>query len=73
MGLAEGIRNGDKFGVWDRGRELRDPETDVVLGQAPPRRVGVVQVEQVLNDHLSQVRILEGQEVIRKTYAIRAE
>jgi len=73
VGLAEGVRNGDKFGVWDHGRELQDPETGVVLGQALPRRVGVVQVEQVLNDHLSQVRILEGREAIRKAYAIRAE
>ena len=73
VGLTEGIRNGDKFGVWDHGRELRDPETDVVLGQAPARRVGVVQVEQVLNDHLSQVRILEGREDLRKAYTIRAE
>ena len=73
VGRAEGIRNGDKFGVWDHGRELRDPETGAVLGQALPRRVGVVQVEQVLNDHLSQVRIIEGREAIRKSYAIRAE
>ncbi|MFH1566670.1 MAG: hypothetical protein ABIL09_01630 [Gemmatimonadota bacterium] len=73
MGLADGIRNGDKYGVWDLGRELKDPGTGAVLGQALPRRVGVVQVEQVLNDHLSQVRILDGQERIEVHYTLRAE
>ncbi|MFH1572087.1 MAG: hypothetical protein ABIL09_29115 [Gemmatimonadota bacterium] len=72
-GLAEGIRNGDKYGVWDLGRELKDPDTGAVLGQALPRRVGAVQVEQVLNDHLSQVRILDGQERIEVHYTLRAE
>ena len=73
VGSAEGVRNGDKFGVWDLGRELRDPQTDTVLGYAVPRRVGVIQVEQVLNDHLSQVNILEGQEEIEPAFTIRAE
>ena len=40
---------------------------------ALPRRVGVVQVEQVLSDHLSLVRILEGLGEVQKDYAIRAE
>ena len=73
VGSAEGVRNGDKFGVWDLGRELRDPQTDMVLGYAVPRRVGVIQVEQVLNDHLSQVNILEGQGEIEPEFTIRAE
>ncbi len=73
IGLVEGIRNGDKYGVWDHGRKLRDPDTDVVLGEAPPRRVGVVQVEQVLNDHLTQVRIIDGADVIANGYLLRAE
>ena len=73
VGSADGVRNGDKFGVWDLGRELRDPQTDAVLGYAVPRRVGVIQVEQVLNDHLSQVNILEGQGEIEPEFTIRAE
>ena len=73
VGSADGVRNGDKFGVWDLGRELRDPETDSVLGYAVSRRVGVVQVEQVLNEHLSQVNILEGQGEIEASFTIRAE
>lgn len=73
IGLADSVENGNKFGVWDKGRELKDPQTGAVLGQALPRRVGVVQVEQVLNEHLSLVRILEGQEDIRREYSIRAE
>ena len=24
--LIEAVQNGDKFGVWDLGRELRDPD-----------------------------------------------
>lgn len=73
VGLADSIRNGDKFGIWDQGRELSDPQTGTPLGRALPRRVGVVQVEQVLNDHLSQVRVLEGAEQIRVSYSLRAE
>ena len=73
VGSADGVWNGDKFGVWDLGRELRDPQTDAVLGYAVPRRVGVIQVEQVLNDHLSQVNILEGQGEIEPAFTIRAE
>ena len=73
VGLADAVRNGDKFGVWDHGRVLTDPQTGTVLGRALPRRVGVVQVEQVLSDHLSLVRILEGAEQIQPEYSIRAE
>jgi len=73
VGLVDSVQNGNKFGVWDHGRELKDPKTGILLGSALPRRVGVVQVEQVLSEHLSLVRILEGQEHIRKEYSIRAE
>lgn len=73
VGLADSVANGQKYGVWDRGRELTDPRTGVVLGQSLPRRVGVVQVEQVLSEHLSVVRILEGGEAIQPDYAVRAE
>jgi hypothetical protein len=73
VGLADSIRSGDKFGVWDQGRVLKDPQTGTTLGNSLPRRVGVVQVEQVLSEHLSLVRILEGREAIRQEYRIRAE
>ena len=73
IGLADSLANGDKFGVWDHGRELRDPETDQVLGRALPRRVGVVQVEQVLADKLSVTRILDGLEQIEAGFVLRAE
>ena len=73
VGLADSVANGNKYGVWDRGRELKDPDTGAILGMALPRRVGVVQIEQVLSEHLSLVRILEGAEEVQKDYAIRAE
>ena len=52
---------------------MKDPDTGEVLGTALPRRVGVVQVEQVLSDHLSLVRILEGEDIVEKDFGIRAE
>ncbi len=73
VGLADSVQNGSKYGVWDKGRELRDPETDEVLGKALPRRVGVVQIEQVLSDHLSLVRILDGETDVEEGFGIRAE
>lgn len=73
IGLADSVQNGAKYGIWDHGRELRDPETDQVLGRALPRRVGVVQVEQVLADQLSVVRILEGADQVKVGFTIRAE
>ena len=73
IGILEGVQNGDKLAVWDEGRELTDPETGIVLGRSLPRRVGVVQVRQVLGDHLSVVGILEGQEQIQKGFQVRAE
>ncbi len=73
VGIADGVQNGHKFGVWDDGHELTHPETGVFLGRALPRRIGVVQVEQVMTDHLSVVRILEGGDTIQKGYPIRAE
>ena len=72
-GVADSVQNGNKFGVWDHGRELTDPDTGMLLGRALPRRVGVVQVEQVLSEHLSLVRILEGADRIRTGYTLRAE
>ena len=73
IGLADGIRNGDKFAVWDQGRELTDPETGAVLGRSLPSRVGIVQVEQILNDNLSKTRVLEGIDRISENDALRAE
>jgi len=73
VGLADSVANGNKYGVWDQGRQLKDPSTGNVLGSALPRRVGVVQVEQVLSEHLSLVRILEGKEELKKDYDLRAE
>ncbi len=73
IGLADSVANGDKFGIWDHGRELRDPQTNAVLGFSLPRRVGVVQLEQVLNEHLSIGRVLEAQAQIQKEFTIRAE
>jgi len=73
VGLADGVRTGDKFGVWDHGRVLTDPNTGLVLGRTLPRRVGVVQVEQVLSEHLSVVRILDGVDQVRPEYSVRAE
>ncbi len=73
LGLADGIRNGDKFAVWNQGQELTDPETGEVLGRTLPSRVGIVQVEQILSDHLSKTRVLEGVDSIRLNDALRAE
>ena len=73
IGLVDSVQNGDKFGVWDKGRVLTDPQTGIVLGKALPRRVGVVQVAQVMSERLSLVKILEGGDTIRQGYDIRAE
>ena len=73
VGSAEGVKNGNKFGVYDHGRELKDPHTGTVLGIGLPSRVGVVQIEQVLNTHLSKVRVLDGAEKVKKGFSIRAE
>ena len=73
LGLADGIRNGDKFAVWDQGQELTDPETGEVLGKTLPSRVGTIQVEQILSEHLSKSRVLEGVDSIRLNDALRAE
>lgn len=73
IGILHEVKNGHKYGIWDNGRELRDPQTDEFLGRALPRRVGVVQVEQVLTDKLSIVRILEGLDEIEAGFNIRAE
>ena len=73
VGLVEGIRSGDKYGVWDHGRQLQDPDTGAVLGQVPPRRVGVVQVEQIIADHLTQARIIEGLQTVKNGYVLRAD
>ncbi len=73
VGSAEAVKNGDKFGVYNRGRELKDPQTGTVLGIGLPSRIGVVQIEQVLNPHLSLVRVLDGAEQVKKGFSIRAE
>ena len=73
VGSGAAVKNGDKYGVYDHGRELKDPDTGTVLGYAAPRRVGVVQIEQVLNEKLSASRILDGAEKMKIGFTIRAE
>ena len=34
VGLVDSVANGNKYGVWDQGRELKDPSTGIVLGSA---------------------------------------
>ena len=73
VGSENGVQNGDKYGVWDYGEELIDSGSGIYLGKALPRRIGAIQVEQVLNDKLSLARILQGRDKILKDYQIRAE
>ena len=73
VGSAGGVQTGHRFGVWETVPGLVDPETGDFLGRALMRRVGLVQVEQVLGENLSLVRILEGSELIQKGFQIRPE
>ena len=57
-GFEDDVHIGDRFEVYRRGEELRDPETGELLGYSD-RRVGVIRVNFVKSAHLSVAEVKE--------------
>ncbi|HID10654.1 MAG TPA: hypothetical protein EYP17_05060 [Candidatus Latescibacteria bacterium] len=71
LGYEDGVEPGDRFGVYEEGEVLQDPETGEVLGRADPRKVGEVQVVEVKAPHLSKARLVRGR--AQKGYELKPE
>lgn len=59
-GFEDGVQAGDRFEVYRRGEELRDPQTGELLGYSD-RRVGAVRVGFVKSAHLSVADVVRGE------------
>ncbi len=59
IGSAEGIKVGDRFEVRAMGEAIIDPDTGESLGGVETD-VGIVEVSKVINERLSEARIVEG-------------
>ena len=59
LGSENGVRGGYRFQVLPGLQRVREEELD------PRRRVGVIEVKEIIGARLSSVRILEGEETIR--------
>ncbi|RKY61236.1 MAG: hypothetical protein DRP95_03125 [Candidatus Latescibacterota bacterium] len=71
LGYEDGVEPGDRFGVYEEGEILRDPDTGEVLGRADPRKVGEIQVVVVKAPQLSKARLVRGK--ARKGPELRPE
>ncbi|MCD6336464.1 MAG: hypothetical protein DRP97_05710 [Candidatus Latescibacterota bacterium] len=70
-GAEDGIAIGDKFNVYDQGKELRDPSTGEVLGYTDAQKAGAIQIVEVKGAHLSKARIVDGR--VEAHFTVRAE
>ncbi len=70
-GAEDGIKVGDKFNVYDQGKELRDPSTGEVLGYTDEQKVGAIQILEIKGAHLSKARIVDGR--VEARFSVRAE
>jgi hypothetical protein len=57
-GYEDGVRAGDRFEVFRRGEELRDPQTGELLGYSD-RTVGAIRVTFLKSAHLSVAEVVE--------------
>lgn len=71
-GYEDEVKVGDEFEVYTRGEELRDPETNELLGYTD-RKVGRIQVTFVKSAHLSRARVVEGEGEIAPGDEVRTE
>jgi hypothetical protein len=62
-GFEDDIHIGDRFEIYRRGEQLRDPETGELLGYSD-RRVGLIRISFVKSAHLSVAVAVEGEEDI---------
>ena len=69
-GFEDGVQVGDRFEVYRQGEELRDPQTDELLGYSD-LRVGLIRVGFVKSAHLSVAEVMEGAGEIRDGDEIR--
>ncbi|MCD6169259.1 MAG: hypothetical protein J7J76_01735 [Candidatus Latescibacteria bacterium] len=72
IGIEDSIQVGDKFSVFSRGKELRDPVSGMVLGYTE-QKVGVIRIILIQAAHLSKAEIMEGKERIEPGNLIRIE
>ena len=70
-GAEDGIRVGDKFNVYDQGKELRDPSTGEVLGYTDEQKAGAIQIMEIKGAHLSKARIIDGR--VEARFSVRSE
>jgi len=70
-GAEDGVEIGDKFNVYDKGKELKDPFTGEVLGRTDEQKVGAIQIVEIKGAHLSKARIVDGH--VEANFVVRAE
>ena len=70
-GAEDGVKVGDKFNVYDEGKELKDPFTGEVLGHTDEQKVGAIQIVEIKAAHLSKARIVDGR--VEANSTVRAE
>lgn len=58
-GYEDGLRVGDRFEIYRKGEELRDPQTSELLGYSD-QKVGAIRVTFVKSGHLSVAEAVEG-------------
>lgn len=72
IGSEDGVKLGDKFVIYAKQRELRDPKTGAFLGYIKDK-IGVIQIIQIESTHLSKARILEGKDLIQVGDKVKVE
>lgn len=70
LGIADGIRVGDILPVFNRGDEIRDPKTNVLLG-TKDEKVGEIQITELRAEHLALATIVSGKDSIQPKLRVR--
>ena len=73
LGAGDGIKTGNKLGVYIPGLQLTDPDTGKELGKLAEEKIGVIKVSKVEADHLSLAEIVEKTGQIERGNIVRRE
>lgn len=73
LGAGDGIRVGQRLGVFIKGIQLTDPDTGEELGAVAEEKVGAIRISRVEAEHLSIAEIVEKTGKIERGNLVKRE
>ncbi len=73
LGAGDGVKTGQRLGIFIKGIQLIDPDTGEELGSIAEKKVGVIRISKVEAEHLSIAEIIEKTGEIERGNIVKRE